>query len=136
MRITVTLDDAVHEKLAIRAKEEGRSIANMAGRLVDFALAEFDPGQVLALRPAPAKVPEPKPSKSPPTKGGNASSDRVVTDLAPPPRGPAPGAKKAKPVPTDDDAPHDPATCLHPKNRQRLLNGGAVVCDLCHGRVR
>lgn len=57
MRITVTLDDAVHEKLAVRAKEEGRSIANMAARLVDFALAEFNPGQTLTLRPAPDQRP-------------------------------------------------------------------------------
>jgi hypothetical protein len=129
MRITVTLDDETHERLVEWAKADRRSVASTAAMLIEFSLTKDE--NVLLRVPDGIRVPER------PTKGGNASSDRVVTDLAPPPTGPAPGATRpSKPVPTDDDAPHDPATCLHPKNRQRLLNGGAVICDLCNGRVR
>lgn len=50
-----------------------------------------------------------------PTTGGNVSSDRVVTDLAPPPKGPAPGAKG----------------CQHLDAKRRM---GILFCPKC-GRV-
>jgi hypothetical protein len=93
MRITVTLDDEVHEHLVKWAKADRRSIASTAAMLIEFALtndenallrvpdvieegrrlasqrddliAQGVPASELAVPLAPVKVPEPKPSKAP-----------------------------------------------------------------------
>lgn len=71
---------------------------------------------LLAAIDPPIRVPEPKPSKAPPVKGGYASSDRKVTDLTQPPKGPAPGA------------------CTHPKDKRRSFGWGSL-CGVCNERI-
>ena len=79
------------------------------------------------------RAPEPAPSKPlPPTRGGNASSAKKVTDLTPPPTGPAPGAKKEKPVTKPADVIRQ--GCEHPRSA-RQVHGWGTLCGICGVKV-
>lgn len=71
MRITVTLDDEVHERLVDWAKADRRSVGGTAAMLIEFAL---DPTKGITVPEGVpghgVRVPEPKPSKQPPPTGG------------------------------------------------------------------
>jgi hypothetical protein len=62
-RISLTLNQAVHEALLIRSKKEGRSVSNLCAFLLEHALAAERQGEVGAADPLAASIRRDSPTR-------------------------------------------------------------------------
>ena len=121
MRITVTLDDATHERLVEWAAADWRSVAGTAAMLIEFALTN-DENALLnvpaGVRGHGIQVTEHTPSKPLPP----IDDHREFLEQ----RGPA---TKEQPVTTVI-----PEGCSHPRDK-RQVHGWGTLCGLCNEKV-
>ena len=62
-RISLTLNQAVHEALLIRSKNEGRSVSNLCAFLLEHALTAERQGEVATADPLAASIGRGSPAK-------------------------------------------------------------------------